>query len=234
MHHKRLLTLTLGAAAGLAALASPGTLHAFIYVETPDAGQTLATAAGPSSAFAGQPLTAITGSIATGADADLYRIFITNPATFSASTVGGSSLDTSLFLFDLNGRAIIANDDASGFSFQSSLAAGNATLSALGAGVYYLGISLSGNEPVNSANQYLFTQGLTTDVRTAAAGLNPTTLATFNGNFATSETGAYGITLTSATAVPEPSTWALAGVGALALGVALARRNHRGTQVAAL
>ena len=187
------------------------------------------------SAFAGQPLTAITGSIApTGADADLYRIFITNPATFSASTVGGSSLDTSLFLFDLNGRALIANDDASGLVLQSTLPAGNATLSALGAGIYYLGISLSGNEPVNSVNDYLFSQGLSTDVRTAASGLNPVTLTTFEGIPFASETGAYGIALTGATAVPEPSTWALAGAGALALGVSLARRNNRGTRAAAL
>ncbi len=235
MNHKALLPSTLAAVA-LATLVGAGSANAQTYAESGDAGQTLSTAAS-TAAFGspsfGQPLTSVTGTIgfstAGGAsDADLYRIFITNPSTFSASTVGNSTLDTSLFLFDLNGRAIIANNDANGTTLQSTLAAGNATLSALPAGLYYLGIALSGADAINSASQLLFNQGLSTDTRTAASGVNPVTLSTFTNNVDFNETGAYGITLTSATAVPEPSTWALSGIGALALGVTLVRRNRQG------
>ena len=44
------------------------------------------------------------------------------------------------------------------------------------AGLYYLGISMSGYDPVNSASQALFTLPvLSTDVRGPAAGLQPAT-----------------------------------------------------------
>lgn len=231
MNAKSLLTFTLGTTVGLASLAAAPKTSAFTYVETGDAGQTLATAAGPASSFAGQPLNAIVGSVDPAVnnvyDADLYKIFITNTSTFSATTVGGSSLDTSLFLFDLNGRAIIANDDAGGNTFQSTLPVGTPTLTALGVGTYYLGIALSGAEAINSVNQLLFTQvNTTSDLRTAASGVNPATLATFDNGVFFNESGSYVINLTSATAVPEPSTWALTGAGALALGAVLSRRRR--------
>ena len=47
-------------------------------------------------------------------DSDLYRICLTNGASFSASTLGGTlpaSLDTQLFLFDAQGYGVYANDD---------------------------------------------------------------------------------------------------------------------------
>ena len=47
-------------------------------------------------------------------DADLYRICLSDGASFSASTVGAhvpANLDTQLFLFDAQGYGIYANDD---------------------------------------------------------------------------------------------------------------------------
>ena len=105
------------------------------------------------------------------------------------------------------------------------------------AGTYYLGISESGNEPINTASQLLFQGypgGDTTAVRGAARGLNPTTESTFNSNeFDTTTSGAYEIDLTSAatadnpnapTTVPEPSTWAVVGASCAALAFLRRRR----------
>ena len=211
--------------------------QAVTYAEIGDAGQTLAgaqtTAATP--ATAGQSLTAITGTIGTSVDADLFELTITNTTTFSATAVGGTSsvagngqIDTSLFLFTSTGVPVEANDDQSNSSYQAGLPAGNALLTTLSPGTYYLGISLSGNEAVNSASQQLFTVDQpTTAVRGSASGLNPTTESTFNGQTYVPETGTYSITLTGAStfAVPEPSTWATLALGTGALALFLRRRR---------
>jgi hypothetical protein len=207
------------------------------FTETTDAGQTLATAQTTASATSptGQNLSMIVGSIGTDADADLFKIYLTNPATFSATTdnsvTNASGLDTALFLFSSTGVAIETNDDESGLSYTSTLPAGESFTASLPAGYYYLGISGSGNEPVNSASQLLFKPypgGDTTAVRGAATGVNPTTLATFNANGYSGNNGAYEIDLTGAEAVgggvvatsgvPEPSTWVMLFLGAAAMG----------------
>ena len=217
------LAASLFAAASFTALAS--TSHAQAFAEPGDAGQTLATA----TPTTGATLTAITGTIGTVTDADLYLISITNTTTFSATATSTSGIDTSLFLFTANGTPVEANDDQSNTNYQASLPAGNTLLTSLPAGKYYLGISLSGNEAVNSNNQQLFTVDQpTTTVRGIASGLNPTTLATFNGATYVPETGAYAISLTGAapsSAVPEPSTWTALALGSIASGFAFLRRR---------
>ena len=61
------------------------------------------------------PLDFIQGNIDVAAgdnQIDLYCIEITDPASFSASTWsdgGGASFDTRLWLFDANGRGVLAN-----------------------------------------------------------------------------------------------------------------------------
>jgi hypothetical protein len=199
------------------------------YTETGDAGQTIGTA--QNTGVAGQALSQIFGSIGTIGDADIFKISITNAAAFSATTVNagtGTGLDTALFLFDSNGRPVYANDDdAGGLSLQSTLPAGNA-LGPLSVGVYYLAISLSGDEPVNSTNQLLFATGSsTTDLR----GPNPSATGpqtNFDPSLVDpgSPTGAYEIDLTGAVTVPEPSTIALYVFGALGfLRIGLRRRK---------
>src|SRR4051794_15072173 len=156
------------AVVGLSLLAA-GALQAQ-YVELGDAGVTLGSAqsTGPVS---GVPLTSITGTILNGFDGDFFYITITNPTTFSATTVGGSSLDTMLYLFTLNGSPVYLNDDApSGTSVQSNLPPGHA-LGPLSIGTYIIGISLSGAEPVNIGNQPLFADAIfSTDIRGPRAG----------------------------------------------------------------
>ncbi len=223
MPSKRSLALVLSV--GLISAATVTNVHAVVFNEIGDAGQTLGTA----QATTGNPLDGINGTFSSSTDVDLFRIYISSPSTFSATatTVGGNNLDTALFLFTLSGTAILANDDGSGTSIQARLPAGNSVLSGLAPGFYYLGIALSGNEPVNSVNQFLFNVGnASTDLRTAASGVNPTTLFNWNGNTTVLENGAYGIGLTGASSIPEPSVLALAGVGTALLGARFVRRNR--------
>lgn len=208
--------------------------EAQVYSEIGDAGQTT-TSAQNTGAVSGVGLTTILGNISGIDDADLFRFSVTSPTTFSASTVnsvtGVAGLDTALFLFNNSGAPIYTNDDASGLSVQSTLPGGTSFTFSLSPGTYYLGISLSGNEPVNVFNQLLFASfpgGSTTAVRGPASGINPTSLSNFsNGAFA-AQTGAYQIDLTgSATAaVPEPSTTGLV-VMASAIAVLAIRRRYQ-------
>ena len=196
--------------------------RALNFAEPGDAGANLggAAAAGTFNGTAGG-LTSISGSIAgtDGLDADVYSFTLGSATALRLVSTSTAGLDTALFLFSSTGAALLANDDASGTSIQGALTTGT-----LAAGTYYLGISLSGNEPVNSANQLLFAGGPgTTGQRGAASGLNPATLAGFNGNVSFAEGGAYSIGLS---AVPEPGTWALLGAGALVLGATTLRRKQ--------
>lgn len=200
-------------------LVSSPAAYAQTVFESGDAGQTLSTAQSISTAGVSR----IIGSLNNPSDADLYRLYISSPATFSASTINAvtdaSGIDTELSLFDAAGHGLATNDDASGFTIDSNLPAGNALYSSLTPGYYYLGISASENEAINSASQLIFQGypgGDTTAVRGAASGLNPTVLFNFNSNeYDTSSFGSYEIDLTGTSApaaVPEASTTVSFGV----------------------
>lgn len=217
------LTLSLLAVLGTFAFANVS-LQAQTYTETGDAGQTLATAQN-TGLTVGATTVSIFGTISSAMDADLFRITITTPMSFTATTVGGSTLDTALFLFNSSGMAIYTNDDASGSSIQSTLPGGSSFTMSLAPGTYFIGISLSGNEPVNSSGQLLFaafTGGNSSSVRGPAAGVNPNTLADFNGLTSFAESGAYRINLT---AVPEPTTVAFLLAGAGTIGFVVRKRR---------
>jgi hypothetical protein len=85
-----------------------------VHAEQGDAGENgiseaqLAVLTGPSDT--------ITGNISNSEDADLFKICITDPMSFSASTVGTSEtlVDTQLFVFNSACQGIVANDDAAG------------------------------------------------------------------------------------------------------------------------
>ena len=68
-----------------ALLANPA--HAVNWTEVGDAGDLLSTAQEP---MGNGPLRNIYGTISTNADVDLYRIFISDPTSFSASVTSTS------------------------------------------------------------------------------------------------------------------------------------------------
>jgi MYXO-CTERM domain-containing protein len=192
----------------------------FIWTEVGDAGSTLATAQHTVGLGA---MTAISGSFVGASDADLYRFTLSTPATFSATTVGGTGIDTQLFLFNVDGFGIAANDDT-GPPLQSTLPAGNALYATLPAGTYILGVSTYDTDPTNGAGE-LFPDAPFTSIfgPTGPGGAFP--MAGFAGGG--SGAAAYTLTVTAAGAsTPAPAAFWMALAGAGALG-ALRRRFRK-------
>lgn len=98
------------------------------------------------------PPNAISGTISEGNDVDLYQIYLPANQPFQATTVGGSVVDTQLFLFDDRGRGVYTNDDSAG-TLSSTMPASPFTPST--SGTYYLGISSCCNDPI-STNGLIF------------------------------------------------------------------------------
>jgi hypothetical protein len=103
--------------------------------------------------------TSIAGTVANANDVDMYRIEITDPARFSATTVPAApNQDTMLWLFDSTGRGVYANDDVTGNTAPSVLPAGHPAGPQV-AGVYYVAISIFDRVPVNAAGR-IFPQSI--------------------------------------------------------------------------
>lgn len=85
----------------------------------------------------------------SGAKAEIFRIRICNRRTFSATTVGGATIDTTLFLFNAAGMGVVQNDDVPpgnpGEGTPQSLITSEHTIP-LTPGIYYLAVS-SGRNP---------------------------------------------------------------------------------------
>ena len=90
---------------------------------------------------------------AGGETADCFAIDVTDPAMFSATTVGnGTVADTDLVLFTPDGEAIAAQDDADG-TFQSRLPA--EALAGRGPGRYVLCVTATLTNPINGRGELL-------------------------------------------------------------------------------
>jgi Bacterial pre-peptidase C-terminal domain len=96
-----------------------------------------------------EDVTRIDGSFADGSDVDVYRLCLSGGGSFSASTIGGTTVDTQLFLFDAEGRGVYANDDIDGVR-QSRLPANDALTPQQG-GVYYLAVTPFNRDPRSPA-----------------------------------------------------------------------------------
>ena len=185
----------------MAALAGPA--QAFHFVESVDAGLLPGTA---KEIVGTGVLETISGNLTAG-DIDLYKITITNPATFSATTFGTTPLDTQLWLFRVNGTGIAANDDT-GLDLYSTLPAGNALYSGLLAGEYLIGISAFNNDPFSSGIPMFGGCGFSAVCGPTVAGAL-TSWTTSSG-----ASGPYVITLTGASGViPEPTAALLFALG---------------------
>jgi hypothetical protein len=139
-----------------------GTATANVAMTTPgggtdEAGDSLATAGvvtgGPASSIAGSLLSF--GSCASTAnDVDMYLIRICDPATFSATTVGGTTMDTQLFLFDSAGLGVVLDDDCPAGTLQSCL--GSTIVGTRPLGNYYLAISGDNQDPLDAGGALIW------------------------------------------------------------------------------
>jgi hypothetical protein len=191
-----------------------------VWMEQGDAGQ-LPGVAQQVFGGVGDTLTTITGSLSTIDDADMFALRITNTATFSATTVGGTTIDTQLFLFNSAGQGVLANDDVSTMQVQSTLPAGpGAATNWLGPGMYFLLISSFGRDPQSVAG-LIFPNSITGAFGATGPGGGANVITGLTG--LGSNNGPYQISLTSASplpssaAIPEPTSALLLGSGLAAL-----------------
>jgi hypothetical protein len=163
--------------------------------EEGDAGDLPATA---------QDLTAgvdtITGSVAGSSDIDMYRVCLDGGGGFSASSVGGTTVDTQLFLFDSAGRGVYANDDERDGVVQSVLPAGH-TLTPRAHGEYFLAVGAYNLDPLGGG-QAIFGPGTGVVGPTGPGGGEPVT--GWGGR--PGGPGPYTLVLTGAECAPAPDT----------------------------
>ncbi len=115
---------------------------AFAASEIGDAGDLPATAQDVGSGA----VTPILGTFSNGSDADMYRVCLSDGASFSASTDAAPPRDTQLYLFDADGLGVYANDDI-GFGVHVSRLPANHAFSPTSGGEYYLAVSAFNNDP---------------------------------------------------------------------------------------
>ncbi|MBY0308400.1 MAG: pre-peptidase C-terminal domain-containing protein [Phycisphaerales bacterium] len=110
------------------------------------AGDTLATANIPAGTG---DLSSIDGFFSAN-DVDIYKIAICDSGNFSATTVGGTTADTQLFLFDSSGMGVTSNDDSTGLqsTITSQFIPGN--------GDYYLAVTRYNIDPVDASAQLIW------------------------------------------------------------------------------
>ncbi|MFN6490279.1 filamentous hemagglutinin N-terminal domain-containing protein [Nostoc sp. DedQUE03] len=121
------------------------------YTEVGDAGKLPSTAQATNSSTS-ETVSAISGTLDNDNDIDLYQLFLSKGQKFTATTVGGSEVNTQLFLFDGNGLGLAMNDDdysVNDETRQSTLPLYEPFI-APNSGKYYLGISIYENNPYSS------------------------------------------------------------------------------------
>lgn len=125
-------------------------------------------------------------------DVDLFVICITDPSQFVASTVGGATWDTQLWLFRCDGTGVVFNDDSAGLQSRID----NSTNCIQEAGIYMLGISRYNRDAVDANGQLLWNNSPFSAVRCPDGPGASNPLAGWTGE--TSAGGAYTITLRGA------------------------------------
>lgn len=194
---------------GLVALGLTTTALAQTWSEVGEAGELPGTAQVPAGSG---PLTAITGTLNAGGDADMYLVDIPVPANFLAKTWPLTVVDTQLWLFDLAGNGITFNDDdPGGAGLQSTL---TGTFLPAG-GNYYLAVSQYNYDALNGSALKIWNDSPFATERAPDGPGAPGPVESWGGD--TFADGAYQIDLQGVDFVPEPATLTLLAVGGLAL-----------------
>jgi hypothetical protein len=169
------------------------------WTETGDAGDLPASA---QLATGSGGLFSISGSINGASDIDMYQVEICDFANFSATTVGGTTLDTQLFIFSAAGLGVVSNDDdPGGAGLQSTIPVGHIP----SGGAYYIAVSLYNRDPISSGG-LIFQPAAFTEVTPANGPGASSAVSGWQG--ATTATGAYTITLNGACHVDPNATGA--------------------------
>jgi hypothetical protein len=174
------------AAAGLALAASSCAL-AQSWAEVGDAGELPASA---QLANGTGQLFSISGTIGGPSDTDMYLMEVCDFGAFSATTVGGATFDTQLFLFNISGLGLASNDDSQATT-QSTITSQFVPSN----GACYLAISAYDRDPVSAGGLIFDPPAFTTEVNANGPGGGSPISGWLN---ATTTIGAYTITLTGA------------------------------------
>jgi hypothetical protein len=155
---------------------------------------------------------------------DLFEIFISNPSTFSATTMplgGGADFDTNLWLFGPLGQGLLGNrnfDVSTTFSRLTPIAAdGSFVLSS--PGIYIVGVS-GGNSMPTSGGNFIFNFATSTEL---SGPDGPGGAGIHDGWSGSTETGTYFIQLTGVSYVPGPGGASVVLIG----GLGAFRRRRR-------
>jgi hypothetical protein len=205
--------------------------HAVDWTEVGDAGQLLNTAQEPTG---DGRLRNIYGTLSTNNDVDLYKLYISNPATFSAAVNSTSgNLDSALVLFNEGGYALYGNDDAMLGSSNAGLPAGNAH-GPQAQGWYHLAVIPLGTPPVSgngfTPDRYMFpnvsspyTQILTPTGPGGASSL--TGWAPLGDGTTINEEYRLRLSGVQAAPIPEPESYAMLLAGLGLIGTMVRRRK---------
>lgn len=223
---------TLLVATGLALIVGPAAPSPAATLAETDAGQLPATAQPAQGPTLDTPLDAITGTIDSNSDQDLFKIRITDPEGFSASTdnPGTTVPDIMLYLFKEDGRGVLATDD---FETRDKSKMPKGSLAGGESGVYLIGASVYYTTPTSKEGDIFELEMLGgTDTPIGAEGPGRDSPLTGWDVFPDPEeqTGSYRIELTGATfvAVPEPSSRLLIAAALASLAVLRPRARRTG------
>jgi hypothetical protein len=179
-----------------------------VWNEVGDAGDLPGTAQVPTGAG---PLNTIFGTIGPGSDADMYLIRIVDVANFRASTTFNiTTVDTQLWLFDLNGIGITFDDDDPGGAGLQSTITG---VFLPGPGDYYLAVSQYDWDAQNAAGLDIWMDTPYNVERMPDGPGAPGPVAGWAGS--TYSDGPYQIDLVGVQYIPAPGVLALLGLAGL-------------------
>jgi hypothetical protein len=164
--------------------------------EVGDAGDLPATAQD----LTGAAVERIDGTLAPE-DVDMYRLCLDGGGSFSASAVGGTQVDTQLFLFDSSGRGVYSNDDLLENVVSQSLLPAGHPLTPSAQGEYLLAVGIYNIDP-QSAGGPIFPSETIVVGPTGPGGGEP--VVAWGGRPLVG--GAYSLTITGAECAPGDDT----------------------------